>query len=73
MGTGAAGAAWAAVCDGRPQIVGLDRHPWALAEELKASMAQVQAGAGAAIDAVGGSFAAQYTTVVVTAARTGGA
>jgi SAM-dependent methyltransferase len=36
-------------------------------------VAQVQAGAGAAIDAVGGSFAAQYTTVVVTAARTGGA
>jgi hypothetical protein len=34
-GTGAAGAAWAAVCDGRPQIVGLDRHPWALAEAAR--------------------------------------
>jgi hypothetical protein len=31
-GTGAAGAAWASVCDGPPQILGIDRHPWALAE-----------------------------------------
>jgi hypothetical protein len=31
-GTGAAGAAWASVCDGPPQIIGIDRHPWALAE-----------------------------------------
>jgi hypothetical protein len=31
-GTGAAGAAWAGVCTPRPQIVGVDRHPWALAE-----------------------------------------
>jgi methyltransferase family protein len=31
-GTGAAGAAWAGACTRRPQIVGVDRHPWALAE-----------------------------------------
>jgi trans-aconitate methyltransferase len=31
-GTGAAGTAWAAACDERPQIIGIDRHPWALAE-----------------------------------------
>src|SRR5262245_11923089 len=31
-GTGAAGAAWAGACARRPQIVGVDRHPWALAE-----------------------------------------
>jgi hypothetical protein len=31
-GTGAAGAAWAGACARRPQIIGVDRHPWALAE-----------------------------------------
>ena len=31
-GTGASGAAWAAECLERPEIVGIDRHPWALAE-----------------------------------------
>ena len=31
-GTGAAGAAWAAACDAQPQIIGIDRHPWALTE-----------------------------------------
>jgi len=31
-GTGAAGAAWARACARKPQIVGVDRHPWALAE-----------------------------------------
>jgi SAM-dependent methyltransferase len=31
-GTGAAGAAWAGVCGSTPSIVGVDRHPWALAE-----------------------------------------
>ncbi|MEO8259954.1 MAG: methyltransferase domain-containing protein [Acidobacteriota bacterium] len=31
-GTGAAGAGWAAGCDPPPSIVGIDRHPWALAE-----------------------------------------
>jgi SAM-dependent methyltransferase len=31
-GTGAAGAAWAASCGQRPPVVGIDRHPWALAE-----------------------------------------
>ena len=31
-GTGAAGAAWAGAATGRPAIVGLDRHPWAVAE-----------------------------------------
>jgi SAM-dependent methyltransferase len=31
-GTGAAGAAWAAECLERPEVVGIDRHPWALAE-----------------------------------------
>src|SRR5262245_17117552 len=31
-GTGAAGAAWAGECEQRPQILGVDRHPWALAE-----------------------------------------
>jgi SAM-dependent methyltransferase len=33
-GTGAAGAAWASVCD-RPQVIGIDRHPWALAEAIQ--------------------------------------
>lgn len=31
-GTGAAAAGWAAVCRAKPEIVGLDRHPWAVAE-----------------------------------------
>jgi SAM-dependent methyltransferase len=31
-GTGAAGAAWAAARDERPQIIGIDRNSWALAE-----------------------------------------
>ncbi len=31
-GTGAAGAAWAAACDRPPEIIGVDRHPWAIAE-----------------------------------------
>ena len=34
-------------------------------------LAVVQAGVGAAIDALGGSFTMPYTTVAVTAARTG--
>lgn len=31
-GTGAAGAAWASVCTSRPQLHGIDRHPWAVHE-----------------------------------------
>ena len=31
-GTGAAGAGWAAGCRTPPPIIGIDRHPWALAE-----------------------------------------
>jgi SAM-dependent methyltransferase len=31
-GTGAAGAAWATAIDGPPELVGIDRHPWAVAE-----------------------------------------
>jgi hypothetical protein len=31
-GTGAAAAGWAAACHTRPEIAGLDRHPWAVAE-----------------------------------------
>jgi SAM-dependent methyltransferase len=31
-GTGAAGAAWAEVCDPRPNVIGVDTHPWTLAE-----------------------------------------
>ena len=35
-GTGAAGAAWAASCGKTPpQVVGVDRHPWALAEAAR--------------------------------------
>ena len=34
-GTGAAGAAWAASCVKTPQVVGVDRHPWALAEAAR--------------------------------------
>jgi hypothetical protein len=36
-------------------------------------MRQILAGIGSAIDAAGGSFIMHYTTVVVTAARTGAA
>ena len=38
-----------------------------------ARLEEVLAGVGAAIDAVGGSFTMHYTTVAVTAARTGAA
>ena len=31
-GTGAAGAAWAVEADAVPRVIGIDRHPWALAE-----------------------------------------
>jgi hypothetical protein len=31
-GTGAAGAAWAVQAEGVPRVIGIDRHPWALAE-----------------------------------------
>jgi len=31
-GTGAAGAAWAEACDPHPEVIGVDTHPWALAE-----------------------------------------
>ena len=31
-GTGASGAAWAGACKQSPRLVGIDRHPWALAE-----------------------------------------
>jgi hypothetical protein len=31
-GTGAAGAAWAVAAGGRPRLIGLDRHPWAVDE-----------------------------------------
>jgi len=31
-GTGAAGTAWAEACATRPQVVGIDIHPWTLAE-----------------------------------------
>jgi len=31
-GTGAAGAAWAEACGSRPQVIGVDRHPWTLTE-----------------------------------------
>jgi hypothetical protein len=34
-GTGAAGAAWARACERRPQILGVDRHPWAVAEAAR--------------------------------------
>jgi SAM-dependent methyltransferase len=35
-GTGAAGAAWARACAAPPRILGVDRHPWALAESALA-------------------------------------
>jgi SAM-dependent methyltransferase len=31
-GTGASGAAWASACAPAPRVIGIDRHPWALAE-----------------------------------------
>jgi SAM-dependent methyltransferase len=31
-GTGAAGAAWADACGTKPQVIGVDRHPWTLTE-----------------------------------------
>ncbi len=31
-GTGASGAGWASACDPRPEVFGLDRHPWAIEE-----------------------------------------
>jgi SAM-dependent methyltransferase len=34
-GTGAAGAAWASECSGAQRIVGVDAHPWALAEAAR--------------------------------------
>jgi SAM-dependent methyltransferase len=34
-GTGAAGAAWASVCQRAAEGVGIDRHPWALAEAAR--------------------------------------
>lgn len=34
-GTGAAGAAWAAACERRPALVGVDKHPWALQEAAR--------------------------------------
>jgi SAM-dependent methyltransferase len=33
-GTGAAGAAWAAACGSPPQLLGIDRHRWALSEAV---------------------------------------
>jgi hypothetical protein len=41
--------------------------------EVPAKLEELLAGIGAAIDAVGGSFTMRYTTVAVTAARTGAA
>jgi SAM-dependent methyltransferase len=35
-GTGAAGAAWARACAAPPRVLGVDRHPWALAESALA-------------------------------------
>ena len=34
-GTGAAGAAWASLCARPPEILGIDRHPWTLAEAAR--------------------------------------
>jgi len=34
-GTGAAGAAWASACRRPPHVVGIDRHPWAIAEAAR--------------------------------------
>ena len=52
--------------DQLPTLGGHTQLPPAQLEELLA-------GVGAAIDAMGGSFTMRYTTVVVTAARTGAA
>ena len=51
----------------------LDQLPThgALTQLAPDQLAEVLEGAGAAIDAIGGSFTMQYATVVVTAARTG--
>jgi hypothetical protein len=35
-GTGAAGAAWAGMREDRPAVLGIDRHPWPLAEAARA-------------------------------------
>jgi hypothetical protein len=44
-GTGASGAAWAAACSRSPRVVGIDRHPWALAEAADTYRAfDIQAG-----------------------------
>src|SRR5262245_19826336 len=34
-GTGAAGAAWASACSQRPEVFGIDRHPWTLDEAAR--------------------------------------
>jgi SAM-dependent methyltransferase len=34
-GTGVAGAAWATECAERPDVLGIDRHPWALGEAAR--------------------------------------
>ena len=34
-GTGASGAAWASACAHRPPVLGVDRHPWAVAEAAR--------------------------------------
>jgi SAM-dependent methyltransferase len=34
-GTGPAGAAWASACRRRPDVVGMDRHPWAIEEAAR--------------------------------------
>jgi hypothetical protein len=34
-GTGASGAAWATSCANPPRVVGVDRHPWAVAEAAR--------------------------------------
>ena len=34
-GTGAAGAAWAAACERAPDVVAVDKHPWALQEAAR--------------------------------------
>jgi hypothetical protein len=47
---------------------------WArMGTEVPAKLEELLAGIGAAIDPVGGSFTMRYTTVAVTAARTGAA
>ena len=34
-GTGAAGAAWASLCEPKPPVVAIDKHPWALDEAAR--------------------------------------